>query len=347
MSGSPKIRVLMIQRNHSDGASIRRVFDSIRGSIDGSHFVVETQTLRYASGAIGVILNLLTFSPLRADVYHVTGDCNYISLLLPRDRTLMTIHDLITIRRHTGLRNALLEWIYLRWPIRWVRSITAISRVTESELREFIFKIGGISGGDNKIKVIENPLTGERALSPRPRLKRDIPTVLHIGTAANKNLDRLIDAVAGSNYKLRVIGKLKDAEKESIRSRGIDLDHVESVGDDAMALEYQNCDVVSFCSTYEGFGLPIIEAQAQGIPVVTSNIDPMSAVAGNGALLVDPNDPVSIRKALDSVLSDEEIRRELIANGFQNVKRFEPATIAAEYQKLYIEIAEHCDDGVM
>lgn len=347
MSGSRKIKVLMIERHQSDGVSIGRVFDRVRRSIDTSRFEIETQSVSFPGGSLGVLLNLFCFSPRKADVYHVTGDINYISLLLPRDRTVLTIHDLITIRRHTGLRNWLLKLIYIELPARWVRYLTTISNATSRELSQFFDGRKSDSFDRAKIEVIENPLLIEPIAGFTSTSIDGVPTILHIGTAPNKNLDRLVDAIADSGYKLRVIGKLTPYMIADIRSRGILLGTVDKVDDQGMIDEYLACDIVAFCSTYEGFGLPIIEAQALGKPVITSDIEPMSLVAGDGALVVDPNDATAIRSAIDSLIADRELRTDLAKRGLENIKRFDPAKITECYQELYARVAANSGDDVI
>ena len=94
-----------------------------------------------------------------------------------------------------------------------------------------------------------------------------------------------------------------------------------------------------FASTYEGFGMPLIEAQSVGTLVLTSNISSMPEVAGdNTAMLVNPFDVDSIRDGLQRILSDAAFRESCIANGYENVKRFDPVVISNMYYELYKQI---------
>jgi glycosyltransferase involved in cell wall biosynthesis len=104
--------------------------------------------------------------------------------------------------------------------------------------------------------------------------------------------------------------------------------------------EYRNADIVAFCSTYEGFGLPIIEAQAMRTPVVVSNLSPMNAVAGAGAAFVDPYEVASIRAGILKIIDDAEYRDDVVRTGTNNSKRFDSADIALQYADIYRQIIE-------
>ena len=102
-----------------------------------------------------------------------------------------------------------------------------------------------------------------------------------------------------------------------------------------MLQEYCGCDALVFVSTYEGFGMPIVEAQAIGRPVITSDLEPMKSVAGGAACYVDPWDPSSIRAGLLQVLTEEYVRNNLIEAGYANATLYKPARIAKQYLALY------------
>ena len=97
--------------------------------------------------------------------------------------------------------------------------------------------------------------------------------------------------------------------------------------------------MLMFASTYEGFGLPIVEANAVGRPVVTSNLSPMPEVAADAACLVDPHDVGSIRVGVKRIINDGLYRESLVAAGYRNAQRFRPATVAGNYALLYRQVA--------
>ena len=93
-----------------------------------------------------------------------------------------------------------------------------------------------------------------------------------------------------------------------------------------------------FASTYEGFGVPIIEAQAMGRVVITSNIEPMNKVAGNGAIIVDPYDVNSIKEAVLRIIDNVELRNDIILKGLKNASKYSSESIASKYLKLYKKV---------
>jgi glycosyltransferase involved in cell wall biosynthesis len=99
--------------------------------------------------------------------------------------------------------------------------------------------------------------------------------------------------------------------------------------------KYIQADMLVFVSTFEGFGLPIVEANAIERPVVTSNASSMPEVASTAACLVDPYDISSIREGILKVIHDDDYREQLLANGRINKERFHPKAIAESYYLIY------------
>lgn len=101
---------------------------------------------------------------------------------------------------------------------------------------------------------------------------------------------------------------------------------------------YVSADIISFPSLYEGFGLPVIEAQAIGRPVLTSDLAPMNEIAGNAAYYVDPYNVESIRNGFKILLETPTLRHDLIKRGLENVKQFSVKKISFLYLDLYQKI---------
>ncbi len=97
----------------------------------------------------------------------------------------------------------------------------------------------------------------------------------------------------------------------------------------------QGADVFVFPTLYEGFGIPVLEAQSVGIPVVTSNVSSLPEIAGEGAIFVDPLSAERIAEGVWLILSDADRRNAIITKATQNVSRFEWASCARELARLF------------
>jgi len=210
--------------------------------------------------------------------------------------------------------------------------MTAISECTKQQILKHI------ECDPDKIVVIHVPISS-RFKRRDKEFNISRPRLLHIGTAPNKNLPRLIEAIRGMDIILDVIGA-KNADYARLLSQsGVDYTFRSSLSEDEVIAAYEATDIVALVSTYEGFGMPIVEAQVTGRVVVAGNVFSLPEVAGDGACLVDPLDVDSIRQGIRRVISDAEYRNKLIENGFENAKRFDPKLIADQYFELYRKMA--------
>ncbi len=324
-----KHKILFVERKPFGSVSIERVFDQISKDISTDLFEFEAQKMPYGNNPLDIVMNLLFFRPEPADIYHITGQIHYMAFRLPADRTVLTIHDLVFLHRRKGIRRYVLKKIFLDLPIKRLNFITAISQATKDEIVKYT------DCDPAKIRVIENPLTDGLDPEPVKPFDQKCPVILHIGTAVNKNVLNLISALDGVNCRLRIIGRMDAKIKNALAESSVQFENVFDLRAKDMIEEYRNADIVAFCSSYEGFGLPIIEGQAMRKPVITSDLSPMKDVAGTGAYLADPNDVSDIRNGLLKIINETPYRERLIVNGSQNVLRFSRKASAAEYVEVY------------
>jgi len=108
---------------------------------------------------------------------------------------------------------------------------------------------------------------------------------------------------------------------------------------DVLRIFYDVAKVFVFPSLYEGFGLPPLEAMAHGTPVVTSNTSSLPEVAGNAALLVNPENVFEIRRALQRALLDPVLRAQMKQRGYDQAQRFSWTNSVSRILEIYREVA--------
>ncbi len=123
------------------------------------------------------------------------------------------------------------------------------------------------------------------------------------GLGERRNLDRIKEAC--KNYNLVIAGQ------------SIPWLETEELG-----FLYHSASLLAYCSLYEGFGIPILDAFYCGLPVVTSDVSSMPEVGGNAALYIDPTDVDDIKGKIKDVYRDEDLRETMIKKGFEQVKKF-------------------------
>jgi glycosyltransferase involved in cell wall biosynthesis len=272
-------------------------------------------------------------------VNHVTGDINFLVLVLPRKNTVLTFLDCGFLMRSNKISRALIKWFWLDLPVCHVKYITAISESTKNEIIKYT------NCNPEKIRVIPVVITSDFYKIDKD-FNQSCPTILHIGTASNKNLIRHIHALEGIPCKLHIIGKIAPDIVELLIQSNTNYINEYELTSEQVFNAYKNCDILLFASTIEGFGMPILEAQTIGRAVITSNTTSMPEVAGLGACLVDPYNTQSIRAGILKVIQDADFRNSIITKGFLNIERYNPETVAKQYAELYNEILRDNNNGL-
>lgn len=327
------MKVCFVYRSKGVSFSIERVFAQIRkhfgGEVEQSECYCPANSYK---NPVSYLRNFLALRRHKADIFHITGVVHYAALFYPRNKTVITVHDLGHVFETKGIVGFFLRRIFAIWPLRWSKNIVAISEFSKAEI---VAKTGVCA---DKIRVIYDPVFDTFKYSPK-QIDTKCPRVLCFAHMKNKNLARHVEALKGVNCTLRVIAKLSDADKKMLEESGVRYSVACNLTDAQIVEEYRNADIVLFASTYEGFGVPILEAQSTGRPIITSNIAPMTEVAAEGsAVFVDPLDVESIRAGVLKIMNTPDLAQKLVAAGLENTKRFAPEKIAAQYAELYSQI---------
>lgn len=332
------MKLLYLFRKQQSGYSIEGLFTQLAAAMrkNRDYCVEEVYAPSMTLSLACLYENLRFAKDQQADMYHITGDVHYLMMTLPPDRTLLTIHDCVSLTRQRAagnfIRFRLLWLLYYYLPMHRARYMTTVSEKSRQELEHYM----GAALAD-KVRVVPNHYNPCFAASPKVFNNRK-PTILHIGTAPHKNLSRLIEALAGICCRLVIVGQLLPDQQQQLDLSGLDYVQKERLTEADMLGEYVACDLVAFASTYEGFGMPIIEANAVGRPVLTSALSPMQEVAGRVACLVDPYSVAAIRVGLVRIITDEAYRNQLIEAGYENARRYTLDQVTTRYNAIYQEI---------
>ena len=299
-----------------------------------SEFSVEKFTSSFISnGLVQRIRGMLEARKHQGDINHITGDVHYLVFGLPGKRTVLTIHDCGFMSHPNLLARQILKLLWLDLPVRHCKYVTAVSEATKKDIVRYT--------GCDESKVIVIPTVVATAYHSVPKeFNAGCPRILHIGLAPNKNFERHVAAISGIDCHLHIVGKLRDQHIGMLEKYGVTYTSEYSISKEAMIKAYIDADIVLFASTREGFGMPIVEGQSIGRPVITSSVSSMPEVAGGGACLVDPFSVESIRDGVMRVIEDPDYRVSLQDRGYENVKRFSPGTVARQYEALYRMVAE-------
>jgi glycosyltransferase involved in cell wall biosynthesis len=313
--------------------SIERLFEEIRRNLP-EPWQARVVTCPYPSR--GIVPRLRSMNAARRHagrINHITGDVHFLAMALPAGGTVLTIHDCALLKILKGPAREFIRNLWFTAPGQCSRIVTTISTTMSAE-------IAMLAGVDlEKMRVVPNCVRGEFSSVPKPFPSRD-PVILQVGTGWNKNLEGVARALRGLECRLVIVGEPSRNQREFLEIQGIPYTALGRVSDEAVRDAYIHCDMVVFASLYEGFGLPIIEAQAVGRPVITSNFGAMAEAAGKGAYLVNPLDPGEIRRAILRIKADPDLRHDLMAKGFENVSRYSPEAVAKAYAAIYEEVAE-------
>lgn len=279
-------------------------------------------------------------------------------------KKVITVHDVLTfiIPCHFNKTDALFWKLFLPRSIRIADKIIAVSEATKKDIIR-IFKIP-----EEKIKVIhegfqtklfypkdkrislnriKHYLENEKNIFIERLDKKNI--IFNVNTISpRKNIDKLIrsfsEIAKEDNDAILIIAGKKGWKYEEIFNAYENSKYKERIHflgfakDDIIAELYNIATLFVYPSLYEGFGLPILEAQSCGCPVVASNISSIPEVLGESGALVNPESTESITYSIVNLLKSERTRDKYIKKGYENLKRFSWEKCAKETEKVYEEV---------
>lgn len=233
----------------------------------------------------------------------------------------------------------------LKRSIQIADKVVAISQFTKDEIIEILHiepdKIEVIycAAGD-EYKRVDDP--GER-VRIREKYGLNNKYILFVGNFnPRKNLERIIKAFDqlkrkyGVEHKLIIVGEKgwKFSQEDALKgiSATEDICFIDYVEKNDLPAIYSMADTFVFTTLYEGFGIPLIESQRCGAPVLASNTSCFEEIAGSGAIYVDPYNESDICEGMYRIIKEEDLRKQLIVEGYKNSERFSWVSSA---EKLY------------
>ena len=294
----PKVVWYFRKKRALGNFSIENSFRELLPNFEGSEWEVEWREASWFSeGFLNRLRIALEARRLDADVVHITGDINFAALFLNRHKVVLTVHDNGFLEEHRGWKRWLMKKVWLDWPLKRCDLVIAVSNATKRSILEHT------DYSEDQIEVIHSVVPSH--FKPRVVVPSNPkPVLLHIGLAPNKNLKGHAEAIQGMDVLLRIIGEPSAEDHAMLKSLSIDYEWKSKLSDEEMQDAYATSDVLLFCSTLEGFGMPILEAKAVGLPVITSGIEPMSEVGKGWARFLNPSNSHALKLAVLQTLNE-------------------------------------------
>lgn len=282
---------------------------------------------------------------------------HFVLPLLFTPGSVITVHDLIPLLFPGNLRSKAAQMYYttmIKLATKKAEKIIAVSNCTKEDL------IANLNVPARKIKVIPEA-ADERYHVVKRTEEFDIALkkygiknkyLLYVGNyKPHKNLIRLVEAFAKARknlpeeYQLVLVGprdKRYPEVSRLVKKLGLGKAVILAgfVSEKELLILYNTAVGFIFPSLYEGFGLPPLEAMANGLPVIASNVSSLPEVVGDAALLVNPEDVEEISQAVFKILTDEELRKKLRRKGLARAKKFSWEKTAERTLEVYKRVAE-------
>ena len=315
--------------------SIKRSFEPLVRNLKKHHEVHEFFVPCIGANPINMWRNICFVKKHRTQegINHIAGDIHYCILGLIGVRSVLTIHDDYAMRKAThGWLGKVQKYVFWIWlPIRFATKVVCITDATKRNISHFY--------NSGNLQVIAHHCMNEDFHYTPKVFKKECPVIFQCGTDVHKNLESLICALEGLRCKLIVLVKMTPEQCKLAEEKGVDYKNYYNLTNVEVIRLYQCSDIIAFASSYEGFGMPIIEGQSTGRIVITTNKAPMNWVAGNDAAIFveNPHDVKEYRNAILKAVNNDVLRERCIRNGLENVKRFSIGNIYSQYIQIYTD----------
>jgi len=292
---------------------------------------------------------------LNTDIYH--GTFQVLPLIRPAPRTVLTVHDMAVFAYPQGYGTRFAAYMrrLLAASVKNADKIITVSEATRQELIKYIpaseEKTVSILNGVGEEFSTAASLPDAAVAETRRRFDLADPYILFVGNLEpKKNLPRLIDAfkrlraASKITHNLVIVGKpLAEGPGSGIDAEDLrrgDIRFTGYVEDKDLPTLYRGADLVAYPSLYEGFGMPVLEGMAAGVPVLTSSVSSLPEVAGGAALLVDPLDTEAIASGLFVALTDDHWRLAATREGLLRASSLTWAENARQTAAIYSRLYE-------
>jgi glycosyltransferase involved in cell wall biosynthesis len=267
-------------------------------------------------------------------------NCNPIGCFWPTWPRIITLHDLYFNVLPGKYRRRHRLWWHLFFPATLASSshVVCVSENTRNDLQRFYPRLG------SKATVIHEASTLSPEVEPATQLKMNVPYALYVGNIspnkAPEVLVRGLEILESEGHWLNVYhvgrddsGLLSQAIKRSRLAKP--LQRIGQLTDSELAAAYAQATCLIVTSTYEGFCLPVLEAQSFGTPVICADIPVLREVASDGALFFRSGDSAGFARCLETIFGNREIRLSIGLAAKRNAKRFSWSRAAAEVEALF------------
>ncbi|MBN3960647.1 glycosyltransferase family 1 protein [Nostoc sp. NMS8] len=282
------------------------------------------------------------------DILHGT---NYSVYPCKNSLKVMNIYDLTFIRYPQYINSVVKTYTEkIKRCLQWTDLVLTISESSKKDIIEYLeIDPKKVYITPLASRYYPNYLSEEIAQNLEKQTNYDFskPYLLFVSTIEpRKNINTIITAFNFLKGKYKIEHQLILIGKKGWKYEPIfaaienspwanQIHHLNYLSNELVALFYSKADVFVYPSHYEGFGLPVLEAMTLGAPVISSNTSSIPEVTGDAAILVDPNNPIQLGEAILKVISDSQLRQELINKGKARAKLFSWERTAKETLNAY------------